>query len=295
MDNTSFIPCFLRELPPEEQVQAAAEAIRINPMNAPVAAALPMVMNGLVGITPNEVILPDHLALLTSKYWGSNGVRLTVSFMDNPPSELRAKIISHMNAWNKTANVIFVETGSGGQVRIARTPGQGYYSYLGTDILRIPANQQTMNLDSFTLNTPDSEFYRVVRHETGHTLGMIHEHMRRQIVARLDVNKTILYFQRTQGWSAQTTRQQVLTPIEEVSLRASPNADIVSIMCYQLPGEITIDGLPIVGGNDIDSMDYEFVGSFYPKPNVPQPPVPEKPKVTFEIDCDNFKGVKVLP
>jgi hypothetical protein len=30
-----------------------------------------------------------------------------------------------------------------------------------------------MNLDSFTTSTPDSEFYRVVRHETGHTLGSL--------------------------------------------------------------------------------------------------------------------------
>ena len=68
------------------------------------------------------------------------------------------------------------EAESRAQVRIARTREDGYWSYLGTDILSIDASQQTMNLDSFSMNTPDSEFYRVVRHETGHTLGFPHEH-----------------------------------------------------------------------------------------------------------------------
>ncbi len=38
-------------------------------------------------------------------------------------------------------------------------------------------------------------------------------------------------------------------------------------MCYQIPGEITKDGEPIFGRTDIDSMDYDFIGSIYPKPH----------------------------
>ena len=55
----------------------------------------------------------------------------------------------------------------------------GYWSYLGTDVLHIPVDQQTMNLQGFTERTPESEYRRVVRHETGHTMGFPHEHMRR--------------------------------------------------------------------------------------------------------------------
>jgi hypothetical protein len=43
-------------------------------------------------------------------------------------------------------------------------------------------------------------------------------------------------------------------------------ADQDSIMCYQLPGAITRNGLPIRGGRDINQTDYEFVGRIYPKP-----------------------------
>jgi hypothetical protein len=47
----------------------------------------------------------------TKKFWRMHGVRLTVSFLDNPSREL----LSHMNAWSKTANMQFTETASGGR------------------------------------------------------------------------------------------------------------------------------------------------------------------------------------
>jgi hypothetical protein len=171
-----------------------------------------------------------------------------------------------MNAWAKTANVVFVETSTDPQVRIARTGGTngGYWSYLGTDIRHIPKSQQTMNLESFTMKMPESEFHRVVRHETGHTLGFPHEHLRKGLVAKLDVAKTIAYFERTQGWSEADVRAQVLTPISEATLRGT-GVDAKSIMCYQLPGAITRNGEPIIGGLDIDTTDYNFAALIYPK------------------------------
>jgi hypothetical protein len=93
---------------------------------------------------PEFVPTPEHIALLTTKYWGSSGVNLTVGFLDGAPQDLRSRILSHMNAWGQAANVIFQETNTDPQVRIARV-GSGYWSYLGTDILNIPSDQQTMN------------------------------------------------------------------------------------------------------------------------------------------------------
>src|SRR5207302_7120379 len=146
----------------------------------------------------------------------------------------------HMNAWSKTANVKFTQSKTEPQVRIARDAGAngGYWSYLGTDILHVPPEQQTMNLEAFTMNTVDSEFHRVVRHETGHTMGFPHEHMRRELVNRIDRAKAIVFFEDTQGWTETEVIQQVLTPLEESSLTGTPHADPNSIMCYQIPGTI---------------------------------------------------------
>jgi hypothetical protein len=216
---------------------------------------------------------------LTTKYWGLQGISLTAGFLDNPPADLRKRILLHMNAWAKTANVKFVETKTNPQVRIARVGGQkgGYWSYLGTDILHIAPNAQTMNLEAFTMDTPESEFHRVVRHETGHTLGFPHEHMRKALVDKIDPQKAIEFFGRTQGWSEEEVRAQVLTPLEESSLRGTP-PDPNSIMCYQIPGELTKDGKPIIGGKDIDSSDFAFAAMIYPK-KVGAPAKPPKATV----------------
>ncbi|GEM_PF-574833 len=254
------ILCSLKRLPEERWVEAAQKAIEINPLNHAPLAMLKMVM-------PAYTPTPMHLAAVATKYWGAKGVHLTVGFLDNPPADLRKHIILHMNAWNKTANVKFDETKTDPLVRIAREGGSagGFWSYLGTDILLIEPDKPTMNLEGFTMDTPESEFRRIVRHETGHTLGFPHEHMRRERVEKIDPEKAFKYFEITQGWKHEEVMAQVLTPLEDASISGALHSDPPSIMCYQLPGEITKDGVPIIGGTDISNSDFTFAGSIYHK------------------------------
>lgn len=262
--------CIPKRLSVDKIVAAAKTAASVNPLNhAPVER--------LAGLMPGFKPTPERIAVVTTKYWGIKGVKLTVGFMDNPPTDLKKRILLHMNAWAKTANVNFVQSSTDPQVRIARVGGAdgGYWSYVGTDVLHIPKKQQTMNLEAFTMNTPESEFHRVVRHETGHTLGFPHEHMRKALVDKIDPDKAIAYFMRTQGWTEDEVRAQVLTPIEESSLMGT-RVDAKSIMCYQIPGELTKDGKPILGGLDIDKTDYTFAGDIYPKPKVKKVTPPKK-------------------
>ncbi len=254
----SVIVCTPKYLSRDKWVAAAKRAAEVNPLNRPP-------VERLARLVPGFQPTPEHIAVLTNRYWGPDGVQLTVGFLDNPPADLRARILEHMNAWAESANVRFTETATDPQVRIARA-ADGYWSYIGTDILSIPPGEPTMNLEGFTMTTPESEFHRVVRHETGHTLGCPHEHMRRELVERIDPQKAYDFFRQTQGWTEEEVDQQVLTPIEESSLLGTAHADPDSIMCYQIPGSITRDGLPIVGGLDIDPQDYAFMASVYPRP-----------------------------
>ncbi len=255
---SELIVCKPKLLPSDQWINAAKTAIQVNPMNRAAVERLSMVM---AGFTPT----PQHIAALTTKYWHSGGVKLTVGFLDNPAADLRARILQHMNAWAQSAKVSFTESSTEPQVRIARNAGDGYWSYVGIDVLSIAKDQPTMNLDSFSMTTPESEYHRVVRHETGHTMGFIHEHMRKELVAKIDPKKAYPYFLETQGWDKQVVDQQVLTPIEDSSLTGTNPPDPDSIMCYQLPGTITFDGKPIIGGTDIDPTDYEFAAKLYPK------------------------------
>jgi hypothetical protein len=257
MDDERYIGCDIRLLPEDQWVDAALAAAVENPANAPATSILAL---GLPGVT----IEREHLALVTQKFWRSHGVHLTVGWMDDPPAELRRRILAHMNAWGQFADVQFSESAVDPQVRISRGPG-GYWSNLGTDILSVPADEPTMNLEDFSMDTPESEFVRVVRHETGHTLGFPHEHRRAEIVSKIDRDKAIAFFEQTQGWDAAKTTQQVLTPLDRSALVATATADAHSIMCYALPGRIMKDGQPVPGGTDIDASDRVFAGSVYPK------------------------------
>jgi Astacin (Peptidase family M12A) len=259
---SELIACTPRSLPRSKVVEAAQRALEINPANHPATG----LMAHALGRGPMD---RERAALVIGKRWPAGGVRLTVGFLDNPPADLRARLLLHMNAWGKSANVQFTESNSNPQVRIARlnSPPEmaGYWSYVGTDILGIPANEPTLNLQDFTMSTPESEFHRVVRHETGHTMGFPHEHMRRELVNKIDEAKAIAYFGSTQGWTPDEVRQQVLTPLEDTSLLGTAHADAHSIMCYQIPGSLTKDGKPIIGGKDIDKRDFAFAASVYPK------------------------------
>src|SRR5690349_14938471 len=111
--------CIVKILPPELWAQAAQKAVEVNPANALPGRDFALAL-------PDAVIPPEHLALLTGKRWPASGVRLTVGFLDSPPDDLKARLLSHMNAWSQFANVSFVETSSNPQVRVARTAGSGY-------------------------------------------------------------------------------------------------------------------------------------------------------------------------
>ena len=246
--------CRLMPLPPRLQQQAAAVAAKENPANAPLLE---------LSALGDGVLDPQRLTIYTSRYWGPKPKTLTVSFMETTAADLRARIVGHLNAWARFGGISFAETSGTGDVRISRGPG-GYWSYLGTDIKLIPANRPTMNLQGFSMSTSEEEYRRVVRHEAGHTLGFPHEHMRQALVARIDREKAYDYFRRTQGWDQAMVDQQVLTPLDPAKIIGT-EADQDSIMCYQLPGEITVDGEAIRGGLDINPLDSAFTATIYPK------------------------------
>src|SRR4051812_35820383 len=85
--------CTPKRLPIELAEHAANIATSINPLNHAPVERLARVMEGFA--IPSRA----RIAVMTTKYWHTNGVRLTVGFLDNPQLALRRRIIQHMNAW----------------------------------------------------------------------------------------------------------------------------------------------------------------------------------------------------
>jgi hypothetical protein len=259
---SKLIVCVPRSLPVRKIASASVRSVAVNPANAGEHRRVLRTPVGRIGG-------PKRLAVVRGRRWPHSGVKLTVSFLDGESPALRARILRHMNAWSKTANVQFVETRSKGQVRIARLDSPprmaGYWSYIGTEILEIDDDQPTLNLEGFTMNTSEAEFRRVVRHEAGHTLGFEHEHMRKALVKAIDPAKAYAYYDENQGWPKEEVDQQVLTPLDGRSIMGTTESDPLSIMCYQIPAEITKNARAIAGGKDINKKDFAFAGSIYPK------------------------------
>ena len=269
-------------LTPAQEKVAVQRAIEINPANATTVRTLVRTPVGRRGG-------PRRLALLIENRWPKAGVDLSVQFLDNASKGLRKRILLHMNAWTKTANIRFRETDGLGMVRITRLDEPedmaGFWSYVGTQILGIEDDQPTFNLEGFTMRTSEAEFRRVVRHEAGHTLGFEHEHMRSALVKKIDRKKAFAYFDRTQGWTKKETEEQVLTPLAAASIMGTAESDPHSIMCYQIPGAITKDGKAIPGGLDINQTDFAFAAKVYPKTPHEPPRIPassESEKITEE-------------
>jgi hypothetical protein len=267
MPDLPYIGCRVMAVPDHLRWHAADLATRANPANQ-----LPR-PTGL----PDGLLPPAYIAAYTTKLWRA-GTTLTVGFLDPASAALKAKILGHMNAWaDGGVAVDFVLTNVDPEIRIAFAP-QGYWSYVGTDVLSIPAPAPTMNLEGGLVGLPDSEYTRVVRHETGHTLGAPHEHERAAIIALLDRALTLAYYERWQGWSEAEVIDQVLTPIPEAELTASP-ASVRSIMSYPFPASVTLANRAIPGGTDIQPDDLAKMRAIYPRVVAPPPPSVNPPVV----------------
>jgi hypothetical protein len=122
-DSGEPLCCIPKSLPDRLQVKAAAVAAKINPVNSPLLTAFGRM------VAEFQVLEPQRIAVLTSKYWGAKPRRLTVSFMETTPADLRARIISHMNAWTKTG---------GGLLRRDIRDWPGSYLQGGRRLLLLP-------------------------------------------------------------------------------------------------------------------------------------------------------------
>lgn len=198
------------------------------------------------------------------KLW-ENGRRLRVRFLDGNP-EVQHKVAAIAREWEAAANIsLDFVSGGGSEIRVSFAQQGFSWSAIGTDALTVPSTRATMNYGWLAPATPLREYQRVVRHEFGHALGMIHEHQNPAAQGQIpwDKPKVYAYYAR-QGWA----KADVDSNIFEVYAEDSTNHtafDRTSIMEYAVPDSLTIGAYSIGWNTVFSTADVEFMGRQYPK------------------------------
>ena len=238
--------CLETHIPDDVIEEMRLHAIDVNPANAP-------------QFDPDN---PLEGAAQTRWLW-PGGATISVCFLEGDPAvHKRIEPIAH--EWSEYANITFnFVKGPRADIRIAFDPKGGSWSYLGVQSNGFWLfNRPSMNYGWLKPETKEQEYRRVVLHEFGHALGLVHEHLSPSVTIPWDEAKVIEYFRRTNGWSEKDTRFQVLN---RVKADRFTRFDRDSIMLYHFPAELTTDGSSTPWNTELSATDKQFIAQLYPK------------------------------
>ena len=118
----------------------------------------------------------SHMRGLADNYYlWNNGQKIYVRFLSGS-NKLQNKIKIFAKEWEKYANISFIFILNGNSnVRINLDSTGGHNSLIGTLANSKSQSEKTMNLDTADFIN-DHSMKRIVLHEFGHVLGLLHEH-----------------------------------------------------------------------------------------------------------------------
>jgi serralysin len=207
----------------------------------------------------------EKAALLNEARWNEGDV-IRVKFLEGEES-LQDRVRETAERWTEPgmANVQFQWVDEGdAEIRIAFEQGAGSWSYLGTVCRNIADPDPTMNYGWLTPDSDDAELNRVVMHEFGHALGLIHEHQNPEGGIQWNEPAVIADLSGPpNNWDEDQIRVNVLDHYPQEDVAATP-VDSDSIMMYPIPESWTLDGFSADLNEDVSDTDRQFIRQEYP-------------------------------
>lgn len=239
-------------------------------------------------------------AVLDNYHTWDPGQVILVKFMPGGSKVMRDRVMQNAKEWEKYGNITFkfvADTTKNTDLRVRLSRGYGHNSAVGTEAAYRSQNEQTINFD--TLYFADIDYYlaklkskginapynwdqiiaemktdpnhwngpelkRVVMHEFGHALGLLHEQSYPGVVKWKKTDSVYNYYYQTQKWD----RRKVDFNVFEVSNQFFTNGttyDPKSIMHYSIEPWQTTDGYSLKDNYELSAGDKAIVAALYPK------------------------------
>jgi serralysin len=208
----------------------------------------------------------SRAALQKGFSWKSRDV-ITIGFLDGDPTvqkRVQQAALEWIAPGMANLRFSFVPKAADALVRISfRYPGS--WSSIGTSCKRVTnRGAPTMNFGWLRPTSTDEEVRRVVLHEFGHALGLIHEHQNpggaiqwnRDAVTR-DLSGP------PNKWTPDVIQRNMFQPYAAQDTNFTA-LDPTSIMMYPIPSGWTLDGLSVGLNSTLSAQDKSFIHKQYP-------------------------------
>jgi hypothetical protein len=252
MESETIRLCTQVRLPEELEPEAAdaalesrADNLRLGPM--------PASLNAPIGL---------RAVIEVAKRWEPGKV-LSLSFLDGDQA-VQQRVAQVAEGWLEHANLRF-DFGAHQRpdIRISFAQVGSSWSYVGTDAKLIEQGRATMNFGWLTPATPADEYDRVVLHEFGHAVGLVHEHQHPEGGIPWDEPRVYEWYGR-QGWSREDVDRNVFRVHDRDTTNFS-EFDEESIMLYSVPEELTVGDYAIGWNRSLSELDRSFIAQHYPR------------------------------
>ena len=187
--------------------------------------------------------------------WGKSDLK--INFL-NGEKKIKEKIKQAAKKWELKTGVNFIFGNHiNPDITINIDKSQDSWSYIGKQSL---SKSPSMNFGWLTAKTPQKEYDRVVLHEFGHALGLIHEHQHPD--ANIDWDSTAVLKFYEGKWSRKKVIKNIFKKYSFGETN-STNFDEKSIMIYAFPKSWTKNGYSLEWNTELSQNDIDLIKEVY--------------------------------